>query len=189
MSACLGAVAAALVDGELDHGARERALHHLSHCIGCRAEVEAERRLKASLVGLSRELAPPPPRSLEGRLRALAMANVDSMPLDDRRAVTHPGSVRPVSIRPAPRGGSAVRPGRRSVRRLPRRAVTGSALAVAGVAAAFVLGSPPARPASTPVDPGTDAFVTMFVDTSVPGTAVPAQQAGLLRVSGGGTGR
>ena len=49
----LGELAAALVDGALDHNARDRALAHLMRCDGCRAEVDAQRMLKAQLFGLS----------------------------------------------------------------------------------------------------------------------------------------
>lgn len=47
MNRHLGAQAAALVDGQLDYAAREKALRHLEQCAQCRAEVEHERRLKA----------------------------------------------------------------------------------------------------------------------------------------------
>ncbi|MCW2665169.1 MAG: hypothetical protein JWN57_131, partial [Frankiales bacterium] len=45
----LGDRVAALVDGQLDHPSRERLLAHLAHCAPCRTQVEAQRRLKASL--------------------------------------------------------------------------------------------------------------------------------------------
>lgn len=57
----LGAVAAALVDGELGHDARDRALAHLAHCDRCRADVDAQRRLKARLRGMPE---PDPPLGL-----------------------------------------------------------------------------------------------------------------------------
>jgi hypothetical protein len=47
----------ALVDGELDHEARERVLAHLAQCDECRAVVETERRVKALLSGMP-EAAP-----------------------------------------------------------------------------------------------------------------------------------
>jgi len=43
----------ALVDGELDHDDRDRVLAHLTQCDECRAIVEAERRVKALLGGMS----------------------------------------------------------------------------------------------------------------------------------------
>jgi anti-sigma factor RsiW len=42
-------LAAALVDNELSHDERDRALIHITHCAPCRAEVDAQRRLKALL--------------------------------------------------------------------------------------------------------------------------------------------
>jgi hypothetical protein len=43
----LGDRLAALVDGELDHDARERVLAHLATCAKCKAEADAQRRLKS----------------------------------------------------------------------------------------------------------------------------------------------
>ena len=48
MTEHLGERVAALADGELAHPARERALAHLAPCDACRAEVDGQRRLKAS---------------------------------------------------------------------------------------------------------------------------------------------
>ncbi|MFJ8208559.1 zf-HC2 domain-containing protein [Streptomyces sp. NPDC096033] len=52
----LGDRLAALVDGELKHDARERVLAHLATCARCKAEADAQRRLKTLFV----ESAPPP---------------------------------------------------------------------------------------------------------------------------------
>ncbi|MFK0043051.1 zf-HC2 domain-containing protein [Streptomyces sp. NPDC090741] len=52
----LGDRLAALVDGELSHDARERVLAHLATCAKCKAEADAQRRLKSLFV----ESAPPP---------------------------------------------------------------------------------------------------------------------------------
>lgn len=52
----LGDRLAALVDGELGHDARERVLAHLATCPKCKAEADAQRRLKTMFV----ESAPPP---------------------------------------------------------------------------------------------------------------------------------
>jgi anti-sigma factor RsiW len=177
---CLGDVAAALVDGELDDAGRERAHRHLAHCASCRAEVDGQRRLKARLSGVEQ---PELPSALTDRLLRL------SVPLDEpsvqqvrppsrpaavppaasRPGGSHPGSPRPAGLRPRP----AVR----------RRATTGSAIAVLGVAAALALGAPQSRPATTPVDPASEAFVTEFVSTADGATAavpVPAARtAGL----------
>ncbi|MFE3597782.1 anti-sigma factor family protein [Streptomyces sp. NPDC059096] len=51
----LGDRLAALVDGELDHDARERVLAHLATCARCKAEADAQRRLKSAFA----QAAPP----------------------------------------------------------------------------------------------------------------------------------
>ncbi|SEG42063.1 Putative zinc-finger [Thermomonospora echinospora] len=53
---CLGERLTALVDGELDHDERDRALAHLAVCRACRQEADTMRRLKGRL----RALASPP---------------------------------------------------------------------------------------------------------------------------------
>jgi len=178
--ACLGAVAAALVDGELDHNARERAQRHLAHCTTCRAEVEAHRSLKARLARLNLD-APAPDRALTDRLLALSALG------SDRLATGPAGPARPVTLRsPAGPGRSrSLGPSRsrtRSQRRsggLRRRTAAGSAVAVLGVLA-LALGGPQGS-STTPVDPATDSFVVQHVDTTseVPGVV----RAGL---TGGG---
>lgn len=50
---CLGERLTALVDGELGHEERERALAHLAGCAQCRAEADGLRRLKGRLRGLA----------------------------------------------------------------------------------------------------------------------------------------
>ncbi|KOV59536.1 membrane protein [Streptomyces sp. MMG1121] len=58
----------ALVDGELGHESRERVLAHLATCARCKAEADAQRRLK----NVFAEAAPPPPSaSLLARLQGL----------------------------------------------------------------------------------------------------------------------
>ncbi|MEV8531181.1 zf-HC2 domain-containing protein [Streptomyces sp. NPDC051211] len=64
----LGDRLAALVDGELGHDARERVLAHLATCARCKAEADAQRRLKTLFV----ESAPPSPSAgLLARLQGL----------------------------------------------------------------------------------------------------------------------
>ena len=156
MSSHLGEVAAALVDGELDHAARERAYRHLAGCPECRAEVEAQRRAKAALSGL---LPAPAPDALAARLLAL------QVPGTDRISGPH-GPVRPATVRPA--GGPANRrPARRGLR---RRTAVGTAVAALGVVA-LALGAPQSA-ATTPVDPATDSFVVQHVDTTSTGPRV-----------------
>ncbi|MFF4883702.1 zf-HC2 domain-containing protein [Streptomyces nigra] len=64
----LGDRLSALVDGELGHETRERVLAHLATCARCKAEVDAQRRLK----NVFAEAAPPPPsESFLARLQGL----------------------------------------------------------------------------------------------------------------------
>ena len=64
----LGDRLSALVDGELGHETRERVLAHLATCAKCKAEADAQRRLKSVFA----EMAPPPPsESFLARLQGL----------------------------------------------------------------------------------------------------------------------
>jgi hypothetical protein len=64
----LGDRLAALVDGELGHESRDRVLAHLVTCAKCKAEADAQRRLK----NVFAEAAPPPPsESFLARLQGL----------------------------------------------------------------------------------------------------------------------
>ncbi|MFI1013987.1 anti-sigma factor family protein [Streptomyces sp. NPDC020965] len=64
----LGDRLAALVDGELKHDARDRVLAHLATCPRCKAEADAQRRLKDVFA----QTAPPPPsEGLLARLQGL----------------------------------------------------------------------------------------------------------------------
>ncbi|MBT2471391.1 zf-HC2 domain-containing protein [Streptomyces sp. ISL-66] len=70
----LGDRLAALVDGELGHDARERVLAHLATCPKCKAEADAQRRLKTLFV----ESAPPPlSAGLLARLQGLPGGSPD----------------------------------------------------------------------------------------------------------------
>lgn len=70
----LGDRLAALVDGELKHDARERVLAHLATCAKCKAEADAQRRLKTMFV----ESAPPPlSEGLLARLQGLPGGGLD----------------------------------------------------------------------------------------------------------------
>ncbi|MFJ5264095.1 anti-sigma factor family protein [Streptomyces sp. NPDC088387] len=78
----LGDRLAALVDGELGHDTRERVLAHVATCPKCKAEVDAQRRLK----NVFAEAAPPPPsESFLARLQGLPGGDPDGdgSPLDD----------------------------------------------------------------------------------------------------------
>ena len=121
----LGARAAAVVDGELGHAARDRALAHIAHCAQCRLEVEAQRRLKSRLANLGPTT---PPADLTGRLL--------------RMPPSHPPS------------GSR-RPPRRSRRPSGRRlAGAGGGLLVVAISTAIAAGgqrdtAPPVDPTAT----------------------------------------
>ena len=178
---CLGDVVAALVDGELDHAARERAQRHLAHCTPCRTEVDAQRRLKARLTGTSTgEVAPSD--ALTARLLGLRPDPAPSPAAEPQAAAAEPqaapaGTTVGWRVQPRPQTGPRpARPGanraataglgaeRRRRRSLRRSAAVGSALAVLG--AALVLGGPQPSTPTTPVDPGADAFVADFVTTT-----------------------
>ncbi|MGW1254046.1 zf-HC2 domain-containing protein [Streptomyces sp. NPDC002513] len=77
----LGDRLSALVDGELGHETRERVLAHLATCAKCKAEADAQRRLK----NVFAEAAPPPPsESFLARLQGLSAggdADGDGTPL------------------------------------------------------------------------------------------------------------
>ncbi|MFH8794445.1 anti-sigma factor family protein [Streptomyces sp. NPDC017941] len=71
----LGDRLAALVDGELGHDARERVLAHLATCPKCKAEADAQRRLK----NVFAQSAPPPPSaSFLARLQSLPATGIGS---------------------------------------------------------------------------------------------------------------
>lgn len=64
----LGDRLAALVDGELKHDARERVLAHLATCPKCKAEADAQRRLKSAFATAT---PPPPSEGFLARLQGL----------------------------------------------------------------------------------------------------------------------
>ncbi|GGS16779.1 MULTISPECIES: anti-sigma factor family protein [Streptomyces] len=64
----LGDRLAALVDGELKHDARERVLAHLATCAKCKAEADAQRRLKSAF---AMSASPSPSEGFLARLQGL----------------------------------------------------------------------------------------------------------------------
>ncbi len=152
MSSHLGAELAALVDGELNHADRERVLRHLSRCVGCRTEVEAQRRFKAQLLGLG-TLPPDPVPDLAARLLGLT----PEPPGAGRRDRLRPPAAR------VPRRPGRTRP--RGRRRLPRTAVGGVVLAI-GLGAVLALGGAHRPPTRTPVDPTSDTFLVDYANSS-----------------------
>lgn len=75
----LGDRLAALIDGELGHDARERVLSHLATCRSCKAEADAQRRVK----NVFADTAPPPPSDgLLARLQGLPAGGPGEGPFD-----------------------------------------------------------------------------------------------------------
>jgi hypothetical protein len=128
----LGTRVSALVDGELGHEARDRALAHVAHCQQCRHQLEAERAVKALL---STTPTPPPSAGLLTTLTGLAEPGG---PVGPRSRPMPLGPVVP-TLPPPGRGplGSrrdARRPGAGSPRRAHRaRYAAAGALSVAGL--------------------------------------------------------
>jgi anti-sigma factor RsiW len=151
----LGERITALVDGELGHNERDRALAHLAACEQCRAEADAQRRLKQRLRSLgdatpSTELLtnlyamgepggpiPPRARPMPGAVKPPVMPRPAG-----RRSLSRPLSG-PVDNRPTRRPAAGLR------QRLPRPrylALGAATLAVLGVGTAgFVAGGAPAQ--------------------------------------------
>ena len=154
---CPGDLLSGLVDGELDHGARERVLSHLLACAPCRTEVESLRSLKTRLAWAGAE-TPLPSADLTARLLGLVVPGVE---LSQRVGMgpVRPAGARPVSVRPAGRPAT-----KRHATRRQRRRTVGGCLVALGLSAAFVLGGQqPSRPTQVQLDPGTNAFVADFV--------------------------
>lgn len=107
----LGDRLSALVDGELGHESRDRVLAHLATCCRCRAEADAQRRLK----NVFAEAAPPPPsESFLARLQGLPGGDADGpgerfafsyVPADSGHAPEQRGfRIHHVADRPSSRG-------------------------------------------------------------------------------------
>ncbi|MFD6424525.1 zf-HC2 domain-containing protein [Streptomyces sp. NPDC060198] len=127
----LGDRLAALVDGELKHDARERVLAHLATCSRCKAEADAQRRVKSVFA----QTAPPSPtEGFLARLQGLPGGtgtedglgrgpfSTDGRPVDDfrlptgrppggRRTERAPSPLDGFGYLPTAHGPSAVLPG------------------------------------------------------------------------------
>lgn len=158
----LGERLTALIDGELSHGERDRALVHLAGCDECRAEADALRALKQRLRAVSD--VKPAERLLE-RLHAMGEPG-DPLPPAVRR-LPGQGRVRAVS-RPRDNRPAIARRAAGARRRMPRGRylLAGAAtLAVLGIgSAAFAAGS---EPSSLPrVSPSVEQFAVEHALTS-----------------------
>lgn len=163
----LGETAAALVDGELGHAARESALAHLAHCRGCRIAVEEQRRTKALL---ARAATPLVPEELAARLRTIGLSSA-------------PGAQRlvPPAGRPPTAAGLRRPSGRRpgTARRRSRAWLTATGVAtslVFGLGTAFVAGGSGEK--GPAVSPAVDRYAVEHAATTggvgFPETAVGA---------------
>jgi anti-sigma factor RsiW len=156
----------AVVDGALDHDSRDKVLSHLVGCDTCRAEVDAQRRLKARLTAVE---SPEPSVDLMQRL--MGVSSFSPEPREEVRPVLTPAvSLFPRrSAFPAGRTG-ATRPGApRNVRSRRRTGVLGAAGSAAAVASllgtAFVVGDP-ARQEPPTLQPPVASFTSDHASTT-----------------------
>ncbi len=175
----LGDRIAALVDGELDHRARDRALSHIAHCSQCRAQVELQRSVKDLLATTP---SPGPSRTAVDGLLSLA---APGGPLPPRARTMPQGPVVPDLPPPGrrrPRGrldarADSRRPGDRHPTSRARRArvVTAGALSVAGL----VLGTAFVAGGSTSSGPVLPPVAELSVEHSRTATAVTVGDPGV----------
>jgi hypothetical protein len=147
----LGDRVAALVDGELGHQARDRALAHVAHCADCRAALEAQRAVKHALASAP---VPQPGPETVAALHALA---APGGPVPPRARSMPQGPLVPDLPPPGRRPRGARQDSRRPGHRVARRArvVTAGALSVAGLVlgTAFVAGGSSSAPSGPVVPP------------------------------------
>jgi hypothetical protein len=155
----LGDRLAALIDGELGHECRERVLAHLATCHSCKAEADAQRRVK----NVFADAAPPGPSDgLLARLQGLSADGVDIGGEDDRGGPSGPAGagwdvsyLQPGSVL-TPRRGFRIHESDRSAasRRTSRRFAfaAAGAFSLAAVAIGSALSS--SAPAGSTASPG-----------------------------------
>ncbi|MEU5865717.1 anti-sigma factor [Nonomuraea sp. NPDC047529] len=171
----LGERVSALVDGELNHTERDRALAHLTFCADCRREVESMRALKSRLRSLD---GPAMPADLTMSLLRMAEPG-GPLPPRERPFPTRtfggvpipgPHSIAPLDNRPRRDAiGGASGPGRGGRRR-------GAYVAVGVVSAAVALGTffaVSGTGSHTPSPPVELWRVQQSPATSAPPTATP----------------
>jgi hypothetical protein len=157
----------AVVDGALDHDSRDKVLSHLVGCDTCRAEVDAQRRLKARLTAVE---SPEPSNDLMQRL--MGVSSFAPEPREEVRPVLTPAvSLFPQrSAFPAGRTG-ATRPGApRTARSRRRTGVLGAAGSAAAVASllgtAFVVGDPARQEQPPTLQPPVASFTSDHASTT-----------------------
>lgn len=177
----LGDRLSAVADGELSHDERDRVLAHLTRCAECRTLVEAERAVKARLVGL----APPPlPPSLVAKLRSIPAPGdlPPSLTVAPRTgAVVSAGGRR--RLLPRRLRGAGRRPGGQrplDMGRTRRRVASAGALVAVALATAFVVGGE--QPGGPAVSPPVDRF--SIEHASVTGTVPLVDPASLIGAGG-----
>ncbi len=176
----LGERVSALVDGELNHAERERALAHLTFCADCRREVESTRALKSrlrsldgpampadltmSLLRMSEPGGPLPPRE-----RPFPTRTFGGVPIPG------PHSIAPLDNRPrrGANGGASSGPGRGARRRTAYVAVSVMSAAVA-LGTFFAVSAPEQQGPPPPVELVKRVQQPPTVpQTSPPSTATP----------------
>jgi anti-sigma factor RsiW len=173
----LGELVSALVDGELGHRERERALAHLTFCADCRREVEATRALKSRLRSLE---SPAVPADLTMAL--LRMAEPGG-PLPPRVRPFEPRGglgygTAPLDNRPRRGGAASSGPGRPGRSRRMGYVAVGVASAAMALGTLFMLSGPDTR---QPVAPPVEMFANQHRGvqygqfTPLPATATPTQ--------------
>lgn len=162
----LGERISALVDGELGHAERERALAHLTFCAACRREVEEMRSLKARLRAME-----PPAMPADLTMSLLRMAEPGGpIPPRVRPLGPPPGGygTGPADNRPR-RGRAATGPGREGRSRRAGYVAVGVASAAVALGTLFLVNSVDSRP-TLPVD----MFVNRSTSTPSPSLHPPA---------------
>ncbi|WP_248963712.1 anti-sigma factor family protein [Sphaerisporangium perillae] len=145
----LGERASALIDGELGHAERERALAHLTFCADCRAELDAMRALKSRLRSLD-----PPAMPADLTMSLLRMSEPGG-PLPPR---VRPFPTTSYSLNGAPadnrprRGSGFSGPGRSGGNRRAGYVAVGVASAAVALGTLFMVGGVDNRPPSPPVE-------------------------------------
>jgi anti-sigma factor RsiW len=172
----LGERASALVDGELGHADRERALAHLTFCADCRAELDAIRALKSRLRSL------PPPGMPGDLMTSLLRMSEPGGPLPPRvRPFPAPVAPAAYSLTGAPadnrprRGASLRGPVRTGPGRRAGYVAVGVASAAVALGTLFMVGGPENGPSAPPVE----MFANQHRVTTTPSGGVWQSRAGV----------